>query len=266
MVGAFFGPMSGSRRNGSGDAPGGFRTNVETTPSTGDALAPGTCGPFAIMFGALGTLCAEGSFGARSGWWEAGGRKRGRFARGGKKESAFPSDAGGRGVAGKRRGPGDSPAASLVGGAPTVGRGAETVYGPLTMCMCGPFDEMSESRKNGSGEDSSSDAFSPKSSSSSEEIYHWTPVGGDVPMDGGGAGIVYEYECKDGAGWTASLGALGPKAGISEPRGKSSGEDSTAAFRTGAASRGRVGAAGGEIRSTNKFISGAMLEKILYVI
>ena len=148
----------------------------------------------------------------------------------------------------------------------TVGRGAETVYGPLTMCMCGPFDEMSESRKNGSGEDSSSDAFSPKSSSSSEEIYHWTPVGGDVPMDGGGAGIVYEYECKDGAGWTASLGALGPKAGISEPRGKSSGEDSTAAFRTGAASRGRVGAAGGEIRSTNKFISGAMLEKILYVI
>ena len=69
-----------------------------------------------------------------------------------------------------------------------------------------------------------------------------------------------------------SFGPLGPIAGMPDGWRSGSEEDSAAVFRTGAASRGvtwasrGVGAAGGEIRLTNGFIPGTMLQKRLYVI
>ena len=105
-------------------------------------------------------------------------------------------------------------------------------------------------------------------------MYQWTPVGiSDGMVDGGGAGIVYEYESTKGAPWMVSFGPLGPIAGMSDGWRSGSGEDSAAVFRMGAASRAGVtwascgvGAAGGEIRLTNGFIPATMLQKRLYVI
>ena len=106
---------------------------------------------------------------------------------------------------------------------------------------------MFASRKNGSGEDSPARFWtataSPSSDgaamASSEEVYQWTPVGiSDGMVDGGGAGIVYEYACTNGAPWMVSLGPVGPIAGMSDGWRSGSGEDSAAVFRPGAASPG----------------------------
>ena len=82
-----------------------------------------------------------------------------------------------------------------------------------------------------------------------EEVYQWTPDGVDG-MVGGGAGIVYEYECIEGAGarWTVSFDPLGAIAGMSDGRRNSSGEDLLAVFRTTAASPGVAVVPGGQIR------------------
>ena len=143
---------------------------------------------------------------------------------------------------------------------------------------------MFASRKNGSGGNSPARFWTAAASPSSggaamaslEEVYQWlVMVWYSGMVDGGGAGIVYEYESINGAPWTVSFGPLGPIAGMSDGWRSGSGEDSDSAavFRTGAASRAGVtwaargvGAAGGEIRLTNGFIPATMLQERLYVI
>ena len=141
---------------------------------------------------------------------------------------------------------------------------------------------MFASRKTGSGGDSPARFWTAAASPSSggaamaslEEVYQWAPVAvGDGMVDGGGAGIVYEYECINDAPRMVSFGPLGRSiAGMFGDR--RNGWDSPAVFRTEAASRAGVtgasrtrgvGAAGGEIRLTDGFIPGIMLQKRLYV-
>ena len=101
----------------------------------------------------------------------------------------------------RKNGPGrGSLVGPLVGDAPTVDGDAGILYDLFS--MCGPLGVFA-SRKNGSGDEDSPAGFwmvvASPSSGGAAVVYQWTPVGVGVMMEDGGAGIVYEYECSNGA-------------------------------------------------------------------
>ena len=161
-----FGPMSGSRRNGSGAAASAFRRKAPTPSAVGDeggaaapslisgaveapragSAVPPPFGSFGMCAGAVG-ICAEGRFGASKGCGLSG---RGNGA---------PTADGGGGIL---------PLKSRTNGS---GGDAEIISASL------PFWTAAAASPGGAAE------------ASSEEVYQWAPVCGMV--ENGSAGIVY---------------------------------------------------------------------------